>query len=327
MERQPHARTDGLNRDSAPNGAAVQGEGLARALGVFSLGLGVAQILAPAEMVRLIGVADDDRNRTLMRAIGMRDLAVGLGILTRPRPVGWAWARVAGDAMDLALLAAAIDAGEGERDKTIAATAAVAGIAALDAHCATQLAGGAAATGSGPAIGGPAPGSAVQVTRAITINKSPEEVYRFWRNFQNLPRFMLHLESVQTSGNGRSRWTAKAPAGRTVSWDAEIVQDRPHRLIAWRSLPGADVSNLGTVRFEPAPGDRGTEVHVDLRYEPPAGKLGATIAKLFGEEPSLQMREDLNRFKQVMETGEVTRSDGSPDGARLRQHPAQPAAR
>ena len=332
MERHPHGQTNGSQRGPTGGQGEVEGEGLARGLGVFSLGLGVAQILAPAEMVRLIGIEDDDRNRTLMRALGLRELAVGIGILTQPRTPGWAWARVGGDAMDLALLAAAIDEGKGERTKTIAATAAVAGITALDVHCATQLAGGAEASGSKSGSGGdlatagPLADGAIQVTRAITVNRSPEEVYRFWRDFENLPRFMLHLESVYTSGDGRSRWTAKAPAGRTVSWDAEIVQDRPNRLIAWRSLPNADVANLGTVRFEPAQGDRGTEVHVDLRYAPPGGKVGATIAKLFGEEPSFQMREDLGRFKQVMETGEVTRSDGSPNGARLRQHPAQPAA-
>ena len=322
MERQPNGHGNGGDHGPTGQGGAIGGQGLARGLGLVSLGLGLAQVVAPERVARLIGLDEDDRNEMLMRALGLRELAIGLGILIQPNTPGWAWARVGGDAMDLALLAGALDEGTGQRDKKIATMAAVAGIAALDVRCATQLAG---AAGSREATG-PAMDGAVQVKRAITVNRPPEEVYRFWRDFENLPRFMLHLESVRAGGDGRSRWTAKAPAGRTVSWDAEIVQDRPNSLIAWRSLPGADVSNLGTVRFEPAPGGRGTEVHVDLRYEPPGGKVGATIAKLFGEEPSLQMRHDLSRFKQVMETGEVVRSDATLQGSRLRQRPAQPEA-
>src|SRR5207237_3055072 len=123
------------------------------------------------------------------------------------------------------------------------------------------------------------------------------EVYDFWRNFGNLPRFMDHLESVQVTGDRRSHWKAKAPAGTTVEWDAETTENRPNELIAWRSVEGADVTNAGVVRFVAAPGGRGTEIHVDLRYEPPAGKLGKLVAKLFGEEPSQQVEGDLRRFK------------------------------
>lgn len=322
MEPQARGGTNGSPSETAGSGGEAGAGGLSRVLGLVSLGLGLAQVVAPERVARLIGLDEDDRNEMLMRTIGLRELAIGLGILIQPTAPGWAWARVGGDAMDLALLAGSLDEGTGEKDKKLATMAAVAGVAALDVLCATQLAGAAGSSGSA----GQAMDGAVQVKRAITVNRPLDEVYRFWRDFENLPRFMLHLESVHTSGGGRSRWTAKAPAGRTVSWDAEIVQDRPNSLIAWRSLPGADVSNLGTVRFEPAPGARGTEVHVDLRYDPPGGKVGATIAKLFGEEPTLQMREDLGRFKQVMETGEVVRSDGSPNGARAKQHPAQPSA-
>src|SRR5213082_3253037 len=107
---------------------------------------------------------------------------------------------------------------------------------------------------------------AMDVKEAITVNRSPEDLYQFWRNFENLPRFMDHLESVQVTGDGRSHWKAKAPAGATVEWDAETTEDRPNELIAWRSTEDADVSNAGVVRFVPAPGARGTEIHVDLRY-------------------------------------------------------------
>ena len=136
---------------------------------------------------------------------------------------------------------------------------------------------------------------------------------------------MSHLESVQADGNGRSHWKAKAPAGMTVEWDAEITEDRPNELIAWRSV-GGQVDNSGSVRFVPAPGGRGTEVHVEMRFDPPGGVLGKWAAKLFGESPEQQVYDDLRHFKQVMETGEVVLSEGSFDGSRIVQRPAQPPA-
>jgi uncharacterized membrane protein len=168
----------------------------------------------------------------------------------------------------------------------------------------------------------------MQAKAAITVDRPVEDVYRFWRDLTNLPSFMIHLASVETTGDGRSHWTANAPAGRTVEWDAEVVEDRPNQRIAWRSLEGADVANHGEVTFNPAPGGRGAEVRVELTYDPPGGALGAVVAKLFGEEPQQQVKDDLRRFKQVLETGEVVRSEGSPEGTRalrqVGQRPAQP---
>lgn len=161
----------------------------------------------------------------------------------------------------------------------------------------------------------------MQVQQAVTINRPPEDVYRFWHDFQNLPRFMMHLESVQVVGNKRSHWKAKAPAGTTVEWDAETTEDRANELIAWRSLEGSQIENEGTVHFTPAPAGRGTEVRVDLRYDAPGGKAGALVAKLFGEEPEQQVKAELRVFKQVMETGEVTQSDATIHG---KPHPARP---
>jgi uncharacterized membrane protein len=133
---------------------------------------------------------------------------------------------------------------------------------------------------------------------------------------------MKHLESVTITGNGRSHWKAKAPAGSSVEWDAEITADQPNELIAWHSLGNSDVRNSGMVRFAEAPGGRGTEVHVDLRYDPPGGALGALFAKMFGEEPGGQIADDLRRFKQVMEIGEVMLSDATVTEG---PHPAQPS--
>ena len=154
----------------------------------------------------------------------------------------------------------------------------------------------------------------VKVQKSFTIQRSPEECYRFWHDFENLPRFMTHLQSVQTLGENRSRWTAKGPLGTNVSWDAEIINDKPNELIAWRSVEGADIDNAGSVRFRPGPNGRGTEVTVELNYEPPAGAIGATIAKLLGEEPEVQVREDLRHFKQILEAGEIPTIEGQTSG-------------
>ena len=163
---------------------------------------------------------------------------------------------------------------------------------------------------------------------AITVNRSPEEVYSYFRDFENLPTFMYHLESVRTGVDGRSHWSAKGPAGTTVEWDAEVIEDKPGSRIAWRSLEGSTVDSSGSVQFTAAPGGQGTEVVADLEYSPPGGAVGTVVAKLFGEEPTQQIKDDLRRLKQVLETGEVVVSDGSPDGTRsqrqLSQHEARP---
>lgn len=146
----------------------------------------------------------------------------------------------------------------------------------------------------------------IRVDQSVIINKSPEELYRFWRNFENLPKFMWHLASVQMDDNRVSHWVARAPLGTSVSWKAEVINEIENRVIGWRSLPGSQVDNAGSVQFRPAANGHGTEVRVSLQYNPFGGYVGAAIAKLFGEEPNQQIREDLQRFKQLMETGEIT---------------------
>ncbi len=143
-------------------------------------------------------------------------------------------------------------------------------------------------------------GHGIKVTRSATIDRSPEELYRFWRDFSNLPKFMDHLESVQVINDLKSHWVAKAPAGMKVEWDAEIVNDAENQLIAWHSLEGSDVPNAGSVHFDPAPRGHGTKVSVILKYDPPAGPIGAAFAKLLGEAPSQTIRQDLFRLKQLM---------------------------
>lgn len=153
----------------------------------------------------------------------------------------------------------------------------------------------------------------IHVTKSLTINKSPSELYQFWRNFENLPRFMTHLESVKNTGEKTSRWVVKAPLGTTVEWDAELTCDRENVRIGWKSLEGADIPNSGVVEFLPT-STRGTEVRVALTYESPGGKLGAMLAKLFGEEPGQQVYGDLYRFKSLMESGEIITVEGQTSG-------------
>ncbi|HZA97571.1 MAG TPA: SRPBCC family protein [Gemmatimonadales bacterium] len=158
-------------------------------------------------------------------------------------------------------------------------------------------------------------GEGIKVEKSVVVNRPVQEVYQFWRNFENLPRFMDHLESVTVIDETRSHWIAKAPAGTRVEWDAAIHNEIEGQLIAWRSLPGADIDNAGSVHFTPVAGDTSqTEVRVVLSYEPPAGKLGAAVAKLLGEEPSKQVADDLRRFKQVMEASEITGNSRHPVG-------------
>jgi uncharacterized membrane protein len=152
----------------------------------------------------------------------------------------------------------------------------------------------------------------IVVDDAVTINKPASEVFRFWRNFENLPRFMNHLESVATREAGISHWVAKGPAGLAVEWDARIINEIENKVIAWQSLEGSMIATAGSVNFDETP--RGTTVRVRFQYNPPAGKIGAAVARFLGEEPTIQVHEDLRRFKQLMETGEIPTTAGQPSG-------------
>jgi uncharacterized membrane protein len=294
---------------------------LARGLAWFSLGLGIPQVLIPGRLNRVAGLENTFRRRQLMRFMGLREITAGIGILnSQPKPTEWLWARVGGDALDLALLGTAFRNPSNNRSRLALATVNVAAVTAADLVAAGRTT--KARNDSGEDAG-------LKGRTSITVNRPPEEVFRYWHDFTNLPKFMFHLEKVEPKGDKRYHWVAKAPLGRTVEWDAEVTEEIPNELIAWRSSENADVPNSGSVEFSPAPGDRGTEVVVEVDYQLPGGAIGDTIAGLFGEEPQQQIKDDLRRFKQVVETGEVVLSDGSPDGTaatphELKQRPAQP---
>jgi uncharacterized membrane protein len=297
------------------NGGAGPREPLTRGLGLFSFALGLPQLLAPGRVNRLIGVRDDATSRMLMRAVGVREIVAGVGIFSRRQPTEWIWARVAGDTMDLALLGAALRAGSDQPARTLVATGAVAGAFAADLFDGVRLT---RADGTTEAQEQP-----VHLKGSITVRRDREELYARWRDVTSFPEFMAHLEEVTVSGSERSHWKARAPLGMNVEWDAEITEDVPAERISWRSLEGSRIDNSGTVRFVAAPGDQGTEIHLELRYAVPGGAVGGLLAKLFGEDPAMQIKDDLRRFKQIVETGEIARSDGSPEG-QLAKRQAKP---
>jgi uncharacterized membrane protein len=282
---------------------------LARFLGLFGLGLGLVEVLAPRRLASAIGVPE---RRGILRALGVREIASGIGILARGRrPAGFVVSRVLGDVIDLALLGAAARSLGANAPRLRAAAAAVAGVTLLDGIASVGL-----SRNGGHGRGGAATGlrrrarPGLEVRKAITIGRTPADLYSCWRNLAQLSRIMPHLESVTVIDAKRSHWVAKGPAGFRVEWDAEIVADVPDERIAWRSVEGSEVDTEGSVRFERTPEDRGTVVRVDLRYDPPAGAAGAAVAKLFGRDAAFEVHEGLRAFKQVMETGEVATAEG-----------------
>lgn len=167
----------------------------------------------------------------------------------------------------------------------------------------------------------------VRVDHVITVDKPAEELYRYWRNLENLPKFMKNLESVSEIDNKHSHWVATAPAGTSVQWKAEIINEKENELIAWRSLPGSDVQNAGSVHFK-AVDNGGTEVKIELQYDPPGGRVAAYFAKIVGQDPERQIADDLQRFKQLMESGEIMSTKGQAQGHQeLAQEFAKKAAK
>ena len=286
---------------------------LAAGLGCFSIGLGLAEVLAPRALGQLIGLRSSSRiperplHSWITRLFGMREIAAGAGILLHRRPTQWLWARVAGDALDLSMLGLAFTLPRVRRGRLGVATAAVLGVTALDVLASTRFS----------RAGSPGVQSelAAQFEATVVVNRPPEACYRFWHDFQNLPRFMHHVQSVHALSQKRSHWVVRLRGGATLEWDAEVSVDEPNRMIAWRSLNGS-APHSGAVHFEPAPGGRGTIVRVRMRPQVPRHVLGAVSASLLGKVPELEVRDDLRRFKNVMETGEIPTTRGQTHGPR-----------
>jgi uncharacterized membrane protein len=294
---------------------------LVKCLGGASLALGLTEVVAPGKVAALAGVEDSGLVQPVIRVLGLRECGHAAALLFGPSKL--VWTRVAGDVLDLTLLAAGVATrGRGRRGRAMLSAVALVGIGGADLYAALR------ATGNGSSgRHGNAPRHRI-LRAAVTVWRSPEEVYRFWRDLENLPTFMYHLKSVTVDADDRSHWVANAPIGQSVQWDAQITEDEPNTRIAWQSMPGALVENGGSVEFTPTPDGSGTEVRVTMSYHIPGGVLGKAAATVFGESPEQQVNDDLRRFKQLLETGQVMRSDGSPEGAaavrQMHQRTAQP---
>jgi uncharacterized membrane protein len=284
--------------------AAADATGLIRGLGWLGVAVGVTELAIPRLLARVIGVDRAGPGPAILRAMGVREIASSVAVLARPDHPAPRWARVVGDAIDLGLLGLALTTpGSGKRRLGLA-LGVVAGVTALDVIAARRR------------------GHArhpLPVIASVTINKPPMAVYEFYRRLDQLPRFMNYLVSVEPHADRRSTWTARLPVGGTVRWEAEIVEDRPGQVVSWRSVEGSRIQTRGRVTFNRAPGRDMTEVRVEMQL----GVLGRgpslALARLFARP---QVKGDLRRLKQVMETGEVLRSDAS---VRRLPHPAQPS--
>jgi len=288
---------------------------LATGLGWFSIGLGAAEVLTPRLVAKLIGVQNQPKNRALLRLYGLRELAAGIGILTETRPASWLWARVAGDAVDLTSLARAAEDRRNGRARVGFAMASVIGVTALDVCVAKNLS---AQTGQRESAD---TDTSTRVVRTIIVDRPAEDVYRFWHNFENLSRVMTYLQSVRYTGERRTHWIAKGPSNSMIEWDAETVADEANRLIAWRTVEGAVFEHSGSVRFERAPGDRGTLVRLEVDFS--RNRSAALLGKVLQMGLGKRIMHDLRNFKQVLEVGEITQSEASIHSG---MHPAQPPA-
>jgi uncharacterized membrane protein len=278
------------------------GEKLAKGLGWLSLALGAKELAIPRLVSRAIGIEPGIGVSTIMRAMGAREIAAGLNVLMNPRRPLPLWIRVAGDLVDLGLLGLAFTRRR-STPRLLGALAVVGGVTALDIIAAKKIQTAYEAANE-------------PVIFSVTINKPPDEVYAFYRKFSQLPLFMDYLESVEERSRTRSHWVAKLPVGK-IAWDAEIVQDVPGQLIAWQSVDSR-VRLSGRVTFTRTPGRNATEVRVAMALGFTGKHPSTLLAKLFTKP---QIKGDLRRLKQVMETGEVLYSDATET---LKPRPAQP---
>jgi len=274
-----------------------------RSLGWFSVGLGMAELLAPKTMGRMIGVGNQS---TVLRMCGVREIVSGVGLLSGRAPATFAMSRVVGDVMDLALLGASLRSPDANPTRLAAAATAVAGVAALDLYASKVELRSSLAQAE----------QDVPVHASLVINSPPDEVYDFWRKMENLPRFMAHVESVTQLDERRSEWSARLPGGMQLCWQSEIVEDQPGRLMSWRTVAGSEINHVGSVRFEAGPGDKGTQLYVEIYYGMPGGSKAARAAQLVSGAPEAMVLEDLRRLKQLIETGEIATTRGQSTGVR-----------
>jgi uncharacterized membrane protein len=259
-----------------------------------------------------------DDHDALMRFCGMREMAAGIGILSQPYPAGWVWGRVGGDAMDITLLALALRNDRNRRGRVAGALAFVAGITALDVVCALQMS-------RQPRAGRHIRANSSRIVKTIAVNRTPEELYAFWRDYNNLPRFMMYLDSVQPLGERRATWSYKGPGRMRMDLDVELTEESTNRAISWRATSRSRFEMRARVQFVPAPGEaRGTIVRMEMQFRSGGPiKLPGILGKLPGEMAT----QNLRRFKQLVEVGEILTNEGQPSGRRKYERTVSTAER
>lgn len=273
-----------------PGQSPAPGAALTRGLGFASLAIAAAEAAAPRVVAQALGLPPKARTAFTLRMLGLRELAAGASILLQPRRPLPLWARVAGDVADLGLLAWAATDKKANRGRAALAFAGLTAVTAFDVYAAIRT------TRLQEAAQAP-------VMFSVTIHQPPAIVYSYFRDFQRLPQFMDWLEAVDERSDGTSHWVAKLPTGQKVEWDAEITEERTNEVIAWRTRDDAPVAHAGRVTFAKAPGRDSTEVRVEMVAGLPGwSRKSALLAKALAKP---QIKGDLRRFKQLMETGEV----------------------
>jgi uncharacterized membrane protein len=252
-----------------------------------------------------------------MRLLGLREVASGVAILGLARPAPGLWSRVGGDAMDLTLLGMAMKSPGTDRTRAVAATLGVAGIAAMDVFSSLKSNGASSAPEVAKRYESP------RVAAAVTVNAPIADIFSLWDGFHHLPSFMRDAAEVHVSSERQSHWTVTGPANTSFEWDAVITERQPNQLISWRTADGAPFTANGSVRFREAAGNRGVQVLFEAEFDPPAGGVGDMIATPLAKAMSAKLGNDLRRFKQLVELGEIVRSD---DSIVPGPNPAQPVA-
>jgi uncharacterized membrane protein len=279
----------------------------ARSLGILSLALGAGALLMPGGLARLGGL---DPHRRLLPWVGLRELAAGVGLMSSRNPTPWLWSRVVGDGMDLAVILGSLLSGRNPRRLSAGVTAAVVGaITAIDVRECLR-----SARSSANSRQGSAPDALISAS--IIVSKTSQECYDFWRDPENMTRISPMVESVTVLDSRTSRWCIRSPLGQRIEWDSKITGEIAGERLSWRSVDGGGLYYAGVIRFERATGDRGTLVSLSAHLRVPGGSAGIGLAKLLGTNPRSEIREDLRRFKQLLETGEIPTTQGQPSGRR-----------
>jgi uncharacterized membrane protein len=295
---------DYRNQGNGEAGSKEQNSTLLPMLGWFSLGLGLAEVLTPKGVAKAAGLPEESRHT--VRAFGAREIVSGIGMFSRRVQPAASWSRVVGDVLDLSVLGKSLFKANSSKAKLGISSAAVLGVTVLDILASMK---------ETPALNGYSGKNPLELEEALAINKSPEELFTYWRDLSNLPNFMSFLDTVVELDPQKSHWKTKEVAGKSIEWKSVIKREVKNETIEWETDEGSDISHSGSVTFRRLPRGHGTEVRLKMQFAPKAGAIAPTglssVLSFIGEE---KVRNDLKRFRQLIETGEIATTRGQPAG-------------